>query len=92
MNTISPVKVEKILDSVDANKQESVDAAVRTILSESESPVKSGGKVAVIDDPTYAHPGLTGTVVGRSKQEGYSDVRFADGRTMPLQNDLLIPV
>lgn len=92
MNNISPEKVEEILESVDANKQDTVDAAARAILSESESPVKSGGKVAVIDDPTFAHPGLVGTVVGRAKQEGYSDVKFADGRTMPLQNDLLIPV
>lgn len=90
---ISQDKVNKILEAVDPKNQDSVNAAAAAILGESESPIKSGSKVAVIDDPTYAHPGVVGTCVGRSsKGEGFTDVRFADGRTMPLQNDLLIPV
>jgi hypothetical protein len=56
-----------------------------------QNNVTSGSKVAVIEDPTYPYSGLVGTVKG-VKENGYADVEFANGATVPMMVNQLIVV
>ena len=57
----------------------------------SESKIKKGAKVAVVDDPNYGYNGLIGTVEGESKSNpGFVNVRFESGVSVPLQSILLV--
>ena len=81
--------IKKIIN--DSLTKPSVDEAVATIFL-AEGFAK-GSKVAVLDDVVYGFSGLVGTIDGPAENnEGFVNVRFESGTTVPLQVTLLCPV
>lgn len=65
----------------------SVEEAVSNLVS--DAGIKVGSSVAVLGDPTYPFDGQKG-VVRKLREDGYADVEFDNGSTVPLQVSLLI--
>lgn len=69
----------------------SIQEAANLLLT--ESPVKAGQKVAIIDDDTSYGMVTQGTVKGAPNPDsGFVDVELPNGTTMPMQSSLLIPL
>lgn len=84
--------IQEAVASVDLRKPETFARAANLILTE-ENYVKTGETVGIIDDPTYAYPGLRARVIGDSaKGSGWVDVEFENGVKVPVQSSLLIKV
>lgn len=78
---------KQILEAVE--KGGSPEAIAESILGQNN--VKSGSKVTVVSDPSYAYEGQVGTVRG-APDGGYAEVEFASGQTVKLAVNQLIPV
>jgi hypothetical protein len=84
--------IEQVLEKVSLKDPKSAAAAAKELI-ESEIDLKAGQTVAVIDDPTYAQPGVAGKIKGPSaKGSGFFDVELPNGTVVALQSDLLLPV
>jgi len=80
--------IQEAVAQADVRKPASIKEAANRILSED---VNSGDTVAIIDDPTYAQPGVKAKVVGPSaKGSGFVDVELPNGTKLPVQSSLLI--
>jgi hypothetical protein len=85
-------QIATIVEGVKLNDQKSAAAAAKKLV-ESIVDLKAGQSVAVIDDPTYGQPGITGKIKGQSaKGSGFWDVELPNGTVVPMQSDLLLPV
>lgn len=58
------------------------------------SPIKSGMKVAVLDDTAYGIDGIQGVAKGPSanKGSGFIDVELPNKSVVPIAANLLLPV
>ena len=80
--------IREAVAQANAGKPNSIREAANTILSED---VNAGDNVAIIDDPTYAQPGVKARVIGPSaKGSGFVDVELPNGMKLPVQSSLLI--
>lgn len=82
--------IREAIQQVDLRKPSSVTEAANRILSE-DMDVSQGETVAIIDDPTYAQPGIKAKVIGPSaKGSGFVDVELPNGVKLPVQSSLLL--
>jgi hypothetical protein len=92
MKNIDNKRIEEAVAKVDLRKPDSIKEAANTILTE-EMYVNAGETVGIIDDPTYAQPGLKARVIGPShKGSGWVDVELPNGVKMPMQSSLLLKI
>jgi hypothetical protein len=92
MNNIDQKKIDEAIASVNLRNPDSIKAAANAILTE-DLYVNAGETVGIIDDPTYAQPGLKARVIGQSnKGSGWVDVELPNGVKIPVQSSLLLKI
>jgi hypothetical protein len=64
-----------------------IKEAVNSLLT--DSGIKVGATVAVLQDPTYPFDGQRG-IIRKMHENGFVDVEFPNGATVPLQSSLLV--
>ena len=82
--------ISQIVESVDLKKPATIEQALCESIG--DTGVKSGGSVAVLDDPTYPYAGQRGTVVSVDDSHGVAKVKFPNGAEVNLQSTILIPL
>lgn len=92
MKNIDDKTIESAVAKVDLRKPETIKEAANAILTE-DLYVNAGETVGIIDDPTYAQPGIKARVIGPShKGSGFVDVELPNGVKMPVQSSLLLKI
>lgn len=91
MNKTIEKRVEEAVRIINSGGKDYISEASAALLSFTP---KAGTKVVAVEDTVTQLDGISGTVVGPSKNKGsgFVDVRLENGTVVPMSSNLLVPV